>query len=72
MLVDELSLNFPELFIIKKYVKFRSKNKGHHHVKAKMHYMINHILLIIYDKSYIVYFKKSDDFWALWLIIYDF
>ena len=27
-LVDEISLNFPELFIIRKYVKVRFKNKG--------------------------------------------
>ena len=27
-LVDEISLNFPELFIIEKYVKIRFKNRG--------------------------------------------
>ena len=27
-LVDEISLNFPELFIIGKYVKIRFKNRG--------------------------------------------
>ena len=27
-LVDEISLNFPELFIIEKYVKVRFKNRG--------------------------------------------
>ena len=27
-IVDEISLNFPELFIIGKYVKIRFKNRG--------------------------------------------
>ena len=30
LLVDEMSLNFPALFIIEKYVRTRSKNMGHH------------------------------------------
>ena len=29
-LVDEISLNFPELFVIGKYVKISFKNRGHH------------------------------------------
>ena len=29
-LVDEISLNFPELFMEEKYVKIRFKNRGHH------------------------------------------
>ena len=29
-LVDEISLTFPELFIIEKYVKIMFKKRGHH------------------------------------------
>ena len=29
-LVEEISLNFPELFIIAKYVKIRLKNRSRH------------------------------------------
>ena len=63
-LIDEISLNFPELFITAKYVKIRFKNRGSPRSKDQKYYKYwTKEIVFVYVLGFIAYgvFRAKTD-----------